>query len=164
VTADLIQPFHAGAGSLYSLEYYQLARARLREDGLMLQWIGHPPETQYKLILRTFLAAFPETTLWAGGSMMVGAKGRLRIDRAGFERKLERAETRAALTAVGIDSYDALRALYQAGPEELREFAGQGLLLTDDRPLVEYHRSLPRHDPPVDLAPLRGEVNRHLPP
>jgi spermidine synthase len=164
ITADLVQPSHAGAGSLYSLEYFQLIRSRLRPDGLMLQWIGRSPSTQYKLILRTFLTAFPETTLWDGGSMLVGVKGRLRLDRARFEPKLANARTRAALEAVGLDSYQALRALFDAGPEELRRWAGDGPRLSDDRPLLEYYRSLPRNDPHVDLSGLRGDVNRFLPP
>ena len=96
--------------------------------------------------------------------MLVGVNGRLALDRAQFEGKLANARTRTALEAVGLDSYDALRALFDAGPEELRRLAGDGARLTDDRPLLEYYRSLPRNDPPVDLSRLRGDVNRFLPP
>ena len=65
--------------------------------------------------------------------------------------KRARAETRAALDEVGLDSFETLTSWYMAGPDELRRFVGDGPLLTDDRPLVEYHRSLPAGDPPVDL-------------
>jgi hypothetical protein len=33
-------------------------------------------------------------------------------------------------------------------------------VLTDDRPMVEYHRSLPANDPSVDVSALRGDVSR----
>src|SRR5205823_6826745 len=85
ITADIIQPIHAGAGSLYSAEYFRLARNALEEDGLMLQWIGPLPETQYKLIMRTFLSVFPDTTLWYEGSLLVGARHPLQLDPADFE-------------------------------------------------------------------------------
>jgi hypothetical protein len=87
ITADIIQPVHAGAGSLYSAEYFTLARNALNDDGLMLQWIGLRSETQYKLILRTFLSVFPEATLWADGSLVVGTKHPLQLDPADFARK-----------------------------------------------------------------------------
>ena len=59
ITADIIQPSHAGAGNLYSREYFTLVRHALKDNGLALQWIGHRPATQYKLIMRTFLEVFP---------------------------------------------------------------------------------------------------------
>ena len=49
---------------------------------------------------------------------------------------------------------------YTAGPDEMRRFVGDGPVLTDDQPLVEYHRSLPMNDPPVDVSGLRGDVAR----
>ena len=41
ITADIIQPSHAGAGNLYSREYFTLVRRALKDNGLALQWIGH---------------------------------------------------------------------------------------------------------------------------
>ena len=40
ITADIILPRHAGAGSLYSREYYELVRNALTDDGLVMQWNG----------------------------------------------------------------------------------------------------------------------------
>ncbi len=88
ITADIIQPQHAGAGLVYSREYFELARAALKDDGIMLQWIGHRSKVEYDLIKRTFLQVFPEATLWNGGTLMVGTKRPLRVSRSAFERKL----------------------------------------------------------------------------
>ncbi len=158
ITADLIQPIHAGAGNLYSREYFQLVADALADDGLVLQWIGHRPDSQYKLIMRTFLDVFPYTTLWADGQLMVGAKRPWRLARAPFEAKRSRPVTRAALDEIGLDSFETLTSWYVAGPEDLRRFVGAGPLLSDDRPLVEYHRSLPADEPMVDLRGVRGDV------
>ena len=40
ITADIILPRHAGAGSLYSREYFARVRVALRHNGLALQWNG----------------------------------------------------------------------------------------------------------------------------
>jgi spermidine synthase len=158
VTADLIQPIHAGAGNLYSREYFQLVHDSLTDDGLVLQWIGHRPDSQYKLIMRTFLDVFPYATLWADGQLLVGAKRPLRLARAPFEAKRANAMTRAALDEIGLDSFETLTSWFVAGPDELRRFVGPGPLLTDDRPLVEYHRSLPSDERIVDLSSVRSDV------
>jgi spermidine synthase len=162
ITADIIHPFHAGAGHLYSAEYFRLARGALKDDGLMLQWIPPGSETQYKLIMRTFLSVFPNTTLWASGSLMIGTNQRLQLDPTDFERKLQDPVTRAALASIGLESFQSLLGLYTAGPGELHPFVGPGQILIDDQPMVEYFRSLRRDDRRVDLTNLRGDAQWHV--
>lgn len=164
ITADIIQPIHAGAGNLYSVEYFRLARNALKDDGLMLQWIGPQSETQYKLIMRTFLEVFPDTTLWFEGSLMVGSKRPLQLDPADFDRKLADPQTRAVLEEMGFPSFMSLFSVYWAGPQELKQYVGPGPILTDDQPLVEYFRSLPRNEPPRDITNVRGDALQHVKP
>jgi spermidine synthase len=162
ITADIIQPFHAGAGNLYSLEYFRLARRVLRRGGLMLQWIGQREETHYRLIMRTFLEAFPDATLWVEANLLVGSLEPLRVSREAFERRLADPAVRAAFARVGLETFDALIAKYTAGPDEMRRFLGPGPVLTDDRPLVEYHRSIRQTGRVVDVRTLVGDVRRHV--
>jgi spermidine synthase len=158
ITADLIQPVHAGAGNLYSREYFQLVRRALNDGGLVLQWIGERERSHYVLIMRTFLDVFPDATLWLGGQLMVGSLGPLTLDEAAFAAKLADPATRAAMAAIGLDSFAALRSWYTAGPKEMAAFVGPGAVLTDDLPLVEYHRSLAGGDRRLDLTLIRGDV------
>jgi spermidine synthase len=156
ITADIIQPKHAGAGLVYSREYFEHARASLEDDGIMLQWIGHRPKVEYDLIMRTFLQVFPDATLWNGGTLMAGTKTPLRVSRSAFERKLQDARTAEALRAIGLTSYDALLGTYSADAKAMRAFVGAGPLLTDDHPRLEYHRSLPDTSEMVDLSQFTG--------
>ena len=146
VTADVILPVHAGAGNLYSVEYYRLMRRVLNNRGIALQWIGSTGETEYKLIMRTFFTVFPHTTLWHGGSLMVGSTRPLVLDEASFLRKQASPQSKAALDSMGFRSFDDLLSRYTAGPAEIRTFLGDGRLLTDDQPLTEYFLSLPQND------------------
>jgi spermidine synthase len=163
ITADIIQPIHAGAGSLYSVEYFRLARQALKPGGLMLQWIGHREETHYRLIARTFLRVFPDATVWADGSLLIGALGPLEIRPEVLARKLADPRVAAAVSSVGIVDVASILRLYTAGPDDLRRFSGDGPELTDDQPLLEFHRSLPPNAAPLDLSGLRGDVSRILP-
>jgi spermidine synthase len=156
VTADVILPIWAGAGNLYSEEYFRLVRRVLRPGGLVLQWVAGT-EAEYKTISRTFLSVFPQTTVWADGSLLLGSVEPLRLRREDFERKLQDAGRAEGLRELGADSFDKLLASFVAGPEQLRAFVGEGPLLTDDRPLAEYFLSLPRDREP-DLKQLKSSV------
>ena len=162
ITADIIQPVHAGAGNLYSREYFGLVREALNDNGLVLQWIGHREPSQYALIMRTFLDVFPHATLWFDGNLMLGSIQPLRVNPEALESKRASPATAQALDDIGLTSFDVLASWYTAGPEAMRRFIGAGPLLTDDRPLVEYHRSLPRDVGPLDLSPLRSDFNEVL--
>ncbi len=87
ITADLILPNRAGATSLYSRQYFELVRKALAPGGLVLQWIGSNTAFEYKLIMRTFLSVFPETTLWGDYSLMVGTLEPQRLSAARFEQR-----------------------------------------------------------------------------
>ena len=154
ITADIIQPHHAGAGSLYSVEYFRLAREALADDGVMVQWISLRSDQHYRLILRTFLNVFPEASLWGDGSLVVGSKAPLRHSGEAFAQRLAEPGVRDALAPLGVTSYETLQALRIAEGPALRAFVGEGPLLTDDRPLVEYYLSLPRDARAVDLSAL----------
>jgi spermidine synthase len=162
ITADIIQPGHAGAGHVYSKEYFTLVRNALKDNGVVLQWIGHRPFVEYTLIMRTFLEVFPHATLWKDGNFMVGTLQPLAIDAGALDRLRQHPETRDALDAVGLKSFADLRNWYTAGPDEMRAFVKPGPVLTDDRPLVEYHHWLPRPEeqPPLNVSSLKGDVNR----
>jgi spermidine synthase len=163
ITADIIQPIHAGAGNLYSREYFTLVRDALKPRGLALQWIGHRPPSQYNLIMRTFLAVFPHATLWLDGNLMVGSHEPLRLEPGTVAVKRANPMTAAALDEIGLVSDDTLRSWFTAAPDAMRQFVGQGPVLTDDRPLVEYHRSLPAGGDPLDLSRLQSDVRQITP-
>ena len=141
ITADIILPRHAGAGSLYSREYYELVRNALADDGLAMQWNGGDSETEYKLLLRTFLSVFPHTTLWGDGSLMLGSTKPFTLSQSAYEAR------RVAFEQFQWD-LPTLKRIYVAGPDEIRAFVGDGPVLTDDKPVIEYFLSLPKNDAP----------------
>lgn len=160
ITADITQPIFAGAGNLYSREYFELMRRVLKPGGVVMQWIPGT-EAEYKLIARTFLSVFPETTAWAGGSLFIGSMEPLRLRRQDFQWKLSIPGRAQGMKDVRIETFEALLGEFTAGPNEIRAFVGPGPLLTDDRPLAEYFLSLPRDREP-NLAALKGDVRPYV--
>ena len=160
ITADVILPIHAGSGNLYSEEYFRLARRALKPGGLVVQWVAGT-DAEYKMIARTFLSVFPETTVWGDGTLMLGSVEPLKLRREDLEWKLQVPRRREMIGSLGVKRFEDLLKLFVAGPGELRQFVGDGPLLTDDKPMVEYFLSLPR-DRDVNLSSLRGDVTRYV--
>jgi spermidine synthase len=158
ITADVIHPTVAGAGILYSREYFALVRHALRPDGLAMQWIGNSPTEHYKAQMRTFLDVFPDATLWHSGTLLIGGLSPLHVVSDAIEERLRSPRVRLALEAVGLSSVAAVRSQYTAGPDALRQWVGAGPLLTDDRPIVEFHRSFGGGAPNPDLSLLSGRA------
>ena len=148
ITADLILPEHAGAGKLWSVEYWELTREALAPGGVMVQWVASHRARDHVMIVRSFLSVFPYVTAWAGGTLLVGSNQPITIDAASYERRLAEPGTGSALAAVGLGSVEELARMYTADRDELARYAGDGPLLTDDRPRLEFWRSAGRRDLP----------------
>ncbi len=153
ITADLILPNRAGATSLYSRQYFELVRRSLAPGGMVLQWLGSDTDAEYKLIMRTFLSVFPETTLWGDNSLMLGTLEPFTLSAAHFDARRQD----PAFRKVFDWDLRTLQRLYVAGPSALASFVGEGPLLHDDRPVTEYFLSQPRPNQPVSFAGLNGQ-------
>jgi hypothetical protein len=82
VEADALRPTSAHAGSLYSEEYFDLLRSRLRPGGIAVTWL---PTTR---VVHTMAKVFPYTTVF-GGLVGVGSMEPLRLDAAKMEGLLK---------------------------------------------------------------------------
>ena len=160
VTADLIIPIHAGSAAVYSKEYFELVRRALAPEGVVMQWIAADSAFEYRLLLRTFLSVFPDTTAWAEGSLLAGRLKPLQFSASRFEQRRQD----AAFRSVFDWDLATIRRLYFTGPDTLRALASDGPLLTDDRPLIEYFLSLPRNDPGFDPKTVQGRFEDVLVP
>tara|TARA_R110000868_G_scaffold67368_1_gene200100 strand:- start:45288 stop:47876 length:2589 start_codon:yes stop_codon:yes gene_type:complete len=68
IVGDLFTPWHAGTGSLYTVEHFKQAKKHLNKGGVFAQWLPLyqlTPES-FEIISKTFATVFPEVTLWRG--------------------------------------------------------------------------------------------------
>ena len=158
ITADVILPRHAGAANVYSVQYFELVKRALKDDGIVLQWNGGDTASEYALILRTFRQVFPDMTLWGDGSLMVGTKRPLTIDLDAYRSKLADPAIRKVLERYNLDREDKLLKQFVAAPDDVRRLVGDGPVTTDDHPLVEYFLSRPQDEAPMDLSSTYGDV------
>jgi len=67
ITSDPIHPFVKGSASLYSKEYFQMMRERLKPGGIVTQWIPlyESDLETVKSEIATFFEVFPYASVWA---------------------------------------------------------------------------------------------------
>jgi spermidine synthase len=116
IVSEPSNPWTTGVEMLFSLEFLRAARARLSAGGVYAQWF-HTYETDDEtvaLVLRTYREAFDEVAVWRAKStdlLILGFADAARApDLAGLEARFARADFRAQLAALGIESLPALLA------------------------------------------------------
>ncbi|GIW08327.1 MAG: hypothetical protein KatS3mg060_3132 [Dehalococcoidia bacterium] len=152
IESDPIWPTHAGAANLYSADYYRLARQALKDDGIMVQWVDASlPEHAYRMMVRSFYEVFPEATMWYHGTILVGAKGPLRLDYDAIEAKFQDPRLRAVMEDLGIRGVNDVMREFVGRPDEVRAFLGPGPVVSDRYPIIEYINSVPSGTLGADL-------------
>lgn len=140
-------PWIAGIGNLYTEDFYRACRAKLTDDGVFLQWcnlyaLSHQ---DLKMVLRTFFSVFPEGEIWLGGGdlMLLGSPRKLICKPERLREYWEGHPTlRFTMAELGFLQPEEVIGQYICSWDAARASVGQGVLNSDDRPLLEY--SAPR--------------------
>ena len=146
ISTGIIHPLvSAGSSNIYTADFYRLCRRILTEDGIMCQWVPlhRLPEAHYKMIVRTFIEVFPETTLWYKYTpdfvILIGTRQPLQIDYKNFIARAQIANIREGLAADDLDGPSLLDS-FMMGPETIHKYVGAGPIHTDNRPRLEFFR------------------------
>jgi spermidine synthase len=145
ITIDPAPPLYsAGTVNLYTREFFELCRARLRPGGVMCLWIPPANHSEVKMILRTYLDVFPHTGIWSGvkyqGLYAIGSLQPFRDVDAKVSELFEHPAIVRDLTEWGdsCNTPKKVLGLYIADGDDLRGLLAQTPVITDDRPYTEF--------------------------
>lgn len=153
INSDLFLPYLRGAGSLYSLEHYQVAATRLNDGGVFVQWLPLYQLTDFEfgVIARTMMEAFGEVTMWRNNFQPGMEKVALIGRKTGSPMPIHPTGNRdAMLAAVDGLGWEAAHAdmfrveassmpfLYAGNLSASAHLFREYPLNTDDRPVIEY--------------------------
>ena len=154
INSDLFLPYLRGAGSLYSLEHFQVAATRLNEGGVFVQWLPMYQLTEFEfgVIARTMLEVFGEVTMWRN-NFQPGMEKVALIGRQAPASPVPvpvPGKRDAMLAAVeGLDWRETDPAMFRVSPTSMPFLYAGNLsasahlfrsfpLNTDDHPVIEY--------------------------
>lgn len=146
ILSDSIHPRFSGNGSLYTYDYYQLLKKRLKPGGVVSQWLPFYSITprNFKMIVKSFYEVFPNTSVWFPNStinayvIVIGKLDNGKIDYAGMEKKLAIPEVHADLAEINTETPYKILDFFLFANEKVGEFVGDVPLHTDDNMAVEY--------------------------
>ena len=147
VVSEPSNPWMAGVGNLFSIEFFKDVESVLKPEGLVVQWF-HRYEVSDEVVstaVRTFQRVFPFTYIFQGNSfdmIMVGSKRRITPDFARIEEKFRIPEVQQELTSIHIHDTAALLALQMISPEYIAKITSLGTINSDYRPVIEYQAPL----------------------
>ena len=130
-----------GVSSLYTREFYALAKSRLSEGGALTQWLPayQVPEPVVRALVRSFVDVFDDAILLVGSGrelILMGGVGPL--DPAVIEARLaQRPEVRADLERIGLGNARELASTFAAPTSELLLQTAHTQPVTDDHPMLE---------------------------
>ena len=147
IIAEPSNPWMAGVAALFTREFFESARRRLAEHGVICQWVNTYDISRADLtsVVATFTSVFPHATLWLAGDGDLLLVGSVDPVEPRIEQLVERwagGAARSDLEAVGVTSPFQVLSMFVAGEEGAARFRSGGVLQTDDRMALEF--SAPR--------------------
>jgi len=144
IISEPSNPWISGIANLFTREFFDLAKQRLRDGGIMCQWVQaySMSAANFKTIVRTFHAVFPHTSLWevdlGSDYLLIGSMEGLHINPRMLDRRLADARIRADLRKMNItDLASFMDKLIMAG-DVITRYAKDAPIHTDDNALLEY--------------------------
>jgi spermidine synthase len=141
ILSEPSNPWISGMNSLFTREFFRIARRRLNPGGVLAQWfhLYNMPADDLGSLLRAFVDVFPSAVLWQlnDGDVLLTGQSNPQTEDAS-PGKLP-GQAAADLLKVGVGEPALLSTLYVMRGSDLARFAGSTEENTDDLPILEFH-------------------------
>jgi spermidine synthase len=143
IVSEPSNPWMAGIASLFTREFFEVAKSRLTPGGVLCQW-AHTydiSDADLRSIVATFLSVFPNGTLWLVGEadvLLIGSTEPLLDRLAGIEAGWQRPGVAEDLASVGATAPLSVLSLFVSEGATLRAWAGDAPIQTDNRARLEF--------------------------
>lgn len=146
IISEPSNPWMAGIANLFTREFFELAKSRLREDGVYCQWVHSysMAPSDFLMIVRTLHEVFPNVTLWqpkyADFLLIAGNEG---ADVSAIAARMFEPAIYEDLEMIGLEHPSRFLASCLVQSDKLARWVGPGPINTDDNSLLEF--SAPFH-------------------
>lgn len=161
IAAEPSNPWIAGIANLYTREFYEVVKTKLKEDGIFAQWFHNysmSPD-DFRMVFNTFVQAFPHVTLWGmkeSDFLLIGTKQEQVFSYERLRNDFSKNQVlREGFKDLGLSDVYGVLGFYRMGKKEIIAFSEGGGLNTDDGAELEF--SAPRN-----LRRSTSDLNRRL--
>jgi spermidine synthase len=161
ITAEPSNPWIAGIANLYTREFYEVVKSKLKEDGIFAQWFHNysmSPD-DFRMVFRTFGEAFPHVSVWGmkeSDFLMLGSKKEQTFRYPLLQDIFSKNQAlRDDFQELGLSDVYGVLGFYRMGKEQMMKFSEGAGLNTDDGAQLEF--SAPRN-----VRRSTADLNRKL--
>jgi spermidine synthase len=143
IVSEPSNPWMAGIASLFTREFFEAAKERLRLGGILCQW-AHTYDISTRdlqSIVATFVSVFPDGTLWLVGDgdvLLIGSNMPVENKLDGIAATWQRPGVSDDLATVGVMSPSHILSLFVAGGSQLIAWSDGAPIQTDNRAALEF--------------------------
>jgi spermidine synthase len=145
ITSEPSNLWMSGVANLFTQEFFQATRKRLRPGGILCQWLHLYQISPHDVLifLKTIHSVYPHLAVWVDGSdmLVLGSDRPIVLDRERISQRLSVPAVRDSLAPSGIDASN-LYGLYVTDERIVKVLRKTLPLNTDDHPVLEF--SAPR--------------------
>jgi len=144
IISEPSNPWISGVGALFTLDFFQLLRNRLTEQGVACIWVhtNMSPES-FKSILRSFSTVFPHVSMWESivgdDYLLIGSPKEYGLPYEKVDNFLKQESIGQDLKRIGIHSVQDLFSLMIMSRDQILRFSGGAPIHTDDNSLLEFN-------------------------
>jgi spermidine synthase len=134
----------AGVVNLYTEEFYELCKRRLKPGGVMSHWFNATKveDEEMRIVVGTFQKAFPHATVWQGPGgyswNLIATDGPLRIDWADVSRRIRQPRVVDSLGEWDLNNPARFFSSLLMNAESLRRYSEGRPTITDDMTIVDF--------------------------
>jgi spermidine synthase len=143
IVSEPSNPWMAGIASLFTQEFFQVAKSRLAPGGVLCQW-AHTydiSDADLRSIVATFLSVFPNGTLWLVGEadvLLIGSTEPLTDRIGGIEAAWRRPGVADDLASVGATVPLSVLSLFISEGQALKTWTAGAPIQTDNQARLEF--------------------------
>lgn len=135
--------------TLYTKEYFQLLKSRLKEGGIVSAWVpmGGVNDMEFKILLKTFKHVFNHTSVWLYEdqpeiyyAIFVGTPEPLKIDYTHITEMMSDPAIKKDFAEINIDHPDQLISFLFMDEIGAEQYIGDVPLHTDDKLVLEFFK------------------------
>ncbi len=143
IISEPSNPWIAGIGNLFTTEFFEACKVRMRPDGLMVQWfhLYEMNDELFRMVLRTYKQSFPCMTVWqslGNDVVLLGSAHPVEPNDERIAAALNDPNIRDDLARIGITDIADLLSLHMLSDSAVTAYAGVGEFNTEDHPRLEY--------------------------
>lgn len=161
ITAEPSNPWIAGIANLYTREFYQVIKSKIKDDGIFAQWFHNysmSPD-DFRMVFRTFAEAFPHVSLWSmkeSDFLLIGSKQEQVFNYPAVKKIFDNNRTlQSDFEYLGLSDVYAVQGFYRMNREGFVEFSKGAAINTDDGAELEFSA-------PKNLRRATTDLNRKL--